>query len=642
MTAAVDDVVEHVACRTNAGDEMMYMNMRDNDNSHVDEDQKASLHGRRGSLPIGRAALDRESSCLNNLARVMRSHEQGNIHFDSAHRLVTLEHHNRKRMLSLFSREMDYNEGNGEDSEHHLHGRHEESFNEMLESAVIVKHGGSIDDFWMRYRNGDIVVASKFRNTSDGSFKTIHAYAIPHMFPCTRRDADGVNDGEATTTAAYGHVVLFVCYPKMNPPRIVMYDPNYDRDEERVVQRCDEYALAVAYNRAFRQEQNSVWPAQRMSFDVECETRGRAHVAVMRQPSRTTFAQQMAFHALENFMHALEFVDHGFVTGCDTHKRVKMPKSKQHGKFMPSAYRFCVHGYGLHSTDADYSLSSGLIACAGMRDILMNWHCAHNRQHVMSFAGGERRRSWHSVVESLSERVFDTPCMSTVDYTAYVVSNMICRFLLCRRTVKEPKSGCIREISPSTVMAFGRSTMREYVEALDKFYKLGYKNIFSSSTQDNCIGVQWEDFTDVHSGKSIDVLVRFVDCEPSRRNVDDTYERDVYEKLSKLLPYVRYMITVTPYMSISVNYKKCVDMRLHVPKPDYALLYRLHADTQRMLRSSDRDTTYATLYSTFPPHLVSRRGAFSVELPACGNVVQWITGLGWLPLSGDDCDYERR
>lgn len=527
--------------------------------------------------------LEREASMLNKITPMMRRKKQGNVYFDTPYRLRTIDMNNRKRFLALLTK----------------YGKDEDK--NILRSVVSVFARGSVVDFWTKYRAGYTIMAERFRGTRHACFPMLDAYVLPHIFE------------DSTPNSNNAHIVIFAVYPKQNPPKIVMYDSTYTGEYPVIVKRCDDIDLTTKYHSAFRQFEQHLSQNERVCRGSTVQSAKKA-LSVLFRSSNTNFAQRIAFHHIENFMHALQFVQDGLAMGRDTVRHCKASESEKRGSFSPPSYKFYIAGYGT----CQRTLECGLFACYGMQDIAKNWRnpCV---VHEMSSV---RARSIDP------NAFFLGPRMDTDMYTAVTTADFVRRYLFNWRVILDPNTKQ-RESYKLAMAVVAPASARRLYSLVKTCTQTAYKYVFDIMPENGMPpNLPWIDVSELNGKQNIDILIRIVD-------LDDPHaqESETYDAIARIFPYIRMLITVCSDMSIVMNYRHPTDHRLYQSNVDASYIYRLDRGVPRMARYSDSRTTQAVMWTTFIPQEQSRRDSFSTELPDRCDAVQWVTGGGWLPVT---------
>jgi hypothetical protein len=519
--------------------------------------------------------LERERHMLNMVSPYMRRYADGNIFFASPYTLRLLALHKRKKFVAM-----------------HMAGGNSRA---MRESSMSIMFGGHIDKFWRTYRCTDMALASKFRSTSHMSFKSIDAMVVPHIMI-----------SETSSNGSCPHIVVFVCYPKLK--RIYMYDSMCESSTPALIDRLSSYDVHNQYDYSISRREKMRTPylgpsVQSVSFD-ECNDA----LSAVFEYKWCNYGKRMAFHQLENYMHGLDMVQAGIITGRDCDKRASASLSEQHGEFKPELYKF--YQVGFRGGNAQKTYECGLWATLAMRDVACNWRNP-SRPHSMS------------IDPSRKENFFMQPRFTAIEYTAAVVVDILKNFLILWRYV-EPRGEKLR-MKPLSTLILANTNQKELANLIRSFYNTMCSAVYPSSVDTSSIRVEYIDASQLTTHRSIDALIWLPDFESNMQS-----ERTVYESILATFPVVRFLIEACHGQQVYFNYRDSVDDRRVTPNPAATLIYSVDPRTEQINRD-DADLVVPSALYSFSPDRISRKNSFVVELPVRGTEhVQWITGNGWL------------
>lgn len=530
--------------------------------------------------------LEVEASLLNSMMPFMRRVTHGTVFFDTPFRVHSLVAHNCRRYAALISE------------------RGEDEIEKIARSMVSITHGGSLRRFHTPYRNGYIQLAERFRGIRQVSYSVLDALAIPHVFCSTRR---GEHDD--------AHIVLFVAYPKHDPRTIVMYDSTFMTAELVPVPRCSEEEIVERYKATLSETHANMSHAERVATDDDTHIVENTFRSALAHDDKT-FAMQRVFHDIENYMCALDMVNEGLAIGRDTVRYVTAPESRLRGAFHPTPCRFYRTGFGV----AQRSFECGLFTMYGMNDLARYWRDP-SRVHVMSST-----RAAHMSAREL----FSAPRLKTKTFVCMLVTDLMRKYLLNWHISLKPYD-LKREYSRTSTAVLCQPQMKEYYDIICQCIETVYSYTFAKrSDRGKVVDVPWISAPDLECNENIDFLFRIVDC---AHNSDR--ESDIYDSIARAFPYIRFLITIVPGMSVTVNYKESKDHRVFLPTPDNTFIYRVDKGLSRMARQSDEHTVRSVLQTTFVPEQSTQRDAYHIELPDESDYVQWIRGVGWMPIASD-------
>ena len=531
--------------------------------------------------------LDKESHMLNLVSPFMRRKKHGIIHYESPYLLRILAAHKRKKFIAMLAE--------GQDSA------------TMQRSTVNVMNGGSMDTFWFKYRSAELAIASRFRSTRNIAFKTIDALIVPHIMS-RELDDEGAPFGKDQGENG-AHIVLFVCYPKLRS--IYVYDSMYDRATPSNVPRLDYFEVASKYDSILKAKSRGVGNDNYFNSTMSAsdyEQNKKYAMSVLIGYRWCKYGMQMAFHQIENFLHALEIVQKGIVEGRDSDKAPVALKSDVHGTFLPDQFKF-VHA-GFPDGRTQQFNDCGLWATLAMHDFARNWKTPSRA---------------HSLCTSVaSPRAFFTrPSFNVIDYTAAVLVDMIRKYVLSWRYFDSDKRAIKVPTMSALLLAMPR--VEPFAVAIEEFYNAACASMFPAEADTTRSEMERIDPSQLTSQRAVDVLIWVVDA----RNREHS-ERKVYELIGKALPSIRFLFIVHPGQSIGVYFRKPVDDRRFCRSPGTTLVYSVPPGTQQVHRLDD-DIAVATALYVFCPSRESRKDSMVIELPTPNtHYVQWLTGVGWL------------
>lgn len=538
--------------------------------------------------------LDKESHMLNIVAPFMRLYKKGAVHFESPYLLRILAMHKRKKFVSMVAQ-----------------GQRRER---MQSSTVSVLDEGNVDDFWLKYRNSDLVVASRFRSTRNVAFKTLDAIVIPHIMSRELDDDGAISDNRGAEEPS--HIVLFVCYPKLR--KIYVYDSLYDKGAPSRVKRLTEDEVRQKYHSLMAQRNRAasgfggppLWRNTMISASkLDDRADERYAMSVVIGYRWCEYGMRMAMHQIENFIQALEIVQMGVVEGRNSDKAAVARKSTMHGNYKPEPFRFVHAGYAGGRTQK--SNDCGLWATLGMHDIARNWSNP-SVPHSMSVD-----------VRKQPEAFFARPSFDAIQYTAAIVVDMIRKYVLSWRYINTECKN-IRVPTMSTLI-ISLPSVEPYADAINDFYNAACANVFPEIADATRSTIERVDASQLTSQRAVDVLVWVVDARGHSWS-----ERDVYESIMRTLPSVRFVFIVHPGQSVGMYFRRPVDDRRYTRTPGSTLVYSLPPDADQLHRQ-DEHTAVASSIFVFSPNRESRKDSLVVELPTPSTrYLQWMTGVGWL------------
>lgn len=530
------------------------------------------------SKRIGTEHLEQESEMLNLVSPYLRRFEYGTVYFESPQLIRMLTRHRRRRMAGLCLSDND-------------------ELAAVRRSTVSVMAGGDYDDFWFRYRDSDIAIASRFRSARNVDFRRVNALAVPHIMA----GEDG--SGGAAADATDNHAVLFVCYTKIRC--IYMYDSLYSERSASHVPRLTVEDVTQKYLEILDALGSTTSSAE---DEAPGDDERRYDLSSLIDYRWSSYGVRIAFHHLENYLHAMEIVAKGVVPGRNSEKKVTIKNSEQFGAYAPENFRFVHAGFGGGRIQR-YS-DCGLWVMAGMNDLARFWRTP-GEPHRMRFDSTEERS------------FFMRPEFASSEYTAIAVVDIVRRHLLAWSSMSSIHMSRARVF----VMCSSREESRQVIlRDVIRYFKRACLAVFSKQeVSDPSKLIVETSVTQLCDRKSSDALVWITAYERGEQG-----DRAAYEILRKNLSRYRFVITVHPGQAIHVNYRKSVDDRRFCIRSCMNLVYSVPPNTKELRRCDEHTIVPSTLYS-FGVDNSSQRNTMSVELPTVYTErVHWLPGIGWL------------